>query len=439
MNPSSQFSRFVAPIAVALCVACLPVPATADDPGEFRALFNGNDLEGWQAMPHTNPTEFAALDESERESKLAGWMEQAEQHWSVEEGELVNDGKGPYLVTEDEFRDYELQLKYKTVARADSGIYLKATPQVQIWDTTDPGKFKLGADKGSGGLWNNSAGAAGKDPMVKADKPFGEWNEVRVVQVGARTSVWLNGQMVVNHAIMENYWDRESPLFVTGPIELQTHGGEIRWKDIRVRELSASEANTLLSEKGPMGFESVFNGTDLAGWQGATDSYEVIDGAVRCKKGTGGNLLTEKEYGDFVARLEFRLPPGGNNGLAIRAPLKGDPAYQAMCELQVLDNVHPKYSRLDDRQYHGSAYGMVAAARGFQRPVGEWNFQEVTVRGSTIKVELNGNVILDTDVSKVVDYMADRPHPGKDREKGFFGFAGHGDAVEYRNVKIREL
>ncbi len=110
-----------------------------------------------------------------------------------------------------------------------------------------------------------------------------------------------------------------------------------------------------------------------------------------------------------------------------------------MCELQVLDDTAEKYAKLDARQYHGSAYGMVAAERGHQRPVGDWNFQEVTVKGSTIRVELNGSVILDTDLSKIRKYMANSPHPGKNRPKGFFGFAGHSDPVAYRNVSIKKL
>ena len=151
-------------------------------------------------------------------------------------------------------------------------------------------------------------------------------------------------------------------------------------------------------------------------------------------------LHTEKEYSDFAVRLEFKLPPAGNNGLAIRYPGKGgDPAYFGMCELQVLDNEDPKYAKLDPRQYHGSAYGMTAAPRGYLRPVGQWNFQEVTVIGSTVKVELNGNVILTTDLATVTEYMANTPHPGKDLTSGFFGFAGHGDAVAFRNVQIKSL
>jgi hypothetical protein len=125
--------------------------------------------------------------------------------------------------------------------------------------------------------------------------------------------------------------------------------------------------------------------------------------------------------------------------LAIRYPGQGDTAYAGMCELQVLDSEHPKYEKLDARQYHGSAYGMAPAKRGYLRPTGEWNFQEVTVDGSTIKVELNGFLILETDLSKITDYMGNSPHPGKDRVKGHFGFAGHSDPVEFRNVQIKTL
>ncbi len=412
--------------------------AAAEAPSGFTPLFNGKNLDGWHATPHFSPIKLAEMSAAEREAKLKEWMADAEQHWTVENGELVNDGDGAYLVTDREFRDYEFMIEYKTVARADSGIYLKATPQVQIWDYTDQKKFNLGSNLGSGGLWNNSKGAAGKDPLVLADKPFGEWNEFFIRQVGARTTVKLNGKLVVDNAIMENFWDRGSPLFAKGPIALQTHGGEIRWRNIYIRELSPVDAGAALSAN-KEGFESVFNGTDLSGWQGATDNYEVVDGAIGCKQGKGGMLLTEKEYANFVARLEFKLPPGGNNGLAIRSDGKGDPAYAAMCELQVLDSEAKKYANLDPRQYHGSAYGMVAAKRGFLREPGEWNFQEVTVDGSKIKVELNGSVILDADLSQVTEFMGNRPHPGMDNTSGYFGFAGHGDAVMFRNISIKRL
>ena len=239
---------------------------------------------------------------------------------------------------------------------------------------------------------------------------------------------------------MENFWDRKAALNPKGVIQLQTHGGEIQWKNLYIKELTTEESNAWLREHShATGYTSKFNGSDLSGWAGATNNYDVVDGAIQCKKGHGGVLHTEEQYSDFGVRFEFQLPPGGNNGLAIRYPGKGDTAYVGMCELQVLDNTAPKFAKLDDRQYHGSAYGMIAAQRGYLREPGEWNIQEVTVKGSTIRVELNGTVILNGDLSKITDYMANRPHPGKERTEGYFGFAGHNDPVRFRAVELREM
>lgn len=424
-----------------VCFAALaPIAVAGEGPPEgFSELFNGEDLTGWHGRPHFDPRKLEAMDDDERRRTLDGWWNEALEHWRVEDGELVNDGKGPYLTTDREFGDFELLLEYKTVPKADSGIYLRGNPQVQIWDyTREGGKWDRGADKGSGGLFNNTRGREGQLPLALADKPFGEWNRFRIRQVGARTDVWLNNQLVVDHALMENYWDRGRPQFRQGPIQLQTHGGEIRWRNMFVREIPADEANRLLRRRDE-GFESVFNGRDLTGWQGDTGSYEVVDGAIVSRPGKGGNLFTSDEYADFVARLEFKLPPGGNNGLAIRYPGTGRPHLTAMCELQVLDNDAEKYAALDPRQYHGSAYGMAAAHRGFLRPVGGWNYQEVTVRGPKVTVELNGFVILDTDLSQVTEFKDGAPPPGKDRTSGYFGFAGHNDPVAFRKVEIKRL
>jgi hypothetical protein len=434
----------LAALAFAVVGCSLIAPAAAQEqnkpPEGFVALFNGTDLSGWYGLGHFDPRKLWAMSDQERAAKREAEMADVQAHWRVENGELVNDGQGVYLTTDREFRDFEFWIDYKTVAQADSGIYLKATPQVQIWDYTEAGgKWGIGADKGSGGLWNNSAGAAGKDPLVLADKPFGEWNRLRILQVGARTTVYLNDKLVVDHAILENFWDRSSPLFPQGPIQLQTHGGEIRWRNIFVREIPADEADGILAKHGEDGFAAVFNGHDFSGWAGPVENYDIRDGAIVCKPGKGGTIYTQDEYDNFVVRLEFKLPPGGNNGLAIRYPGSGDTAYVGMCELQVLDSEHPQYATLDVRQYHGSAYGMVPAKRGYLRPTGQWNFQEVTVTGSRIKVELNGNVILDGDLSQVKEYMHNSPHPGKDRTQGHFGFAGHSDPVEFRNVRIKRL
>jgi 3-keto-disaccharide hydrolase len=415
--------------------------AQLQPPSGFTALFNGRDLTGWRGGDTFDHRKLLAMSPEDRAAQIKKWTDSMKEHWRVENGELVNDGHGAYATTEKDYGDFELLLEYRTVPLADSGIYLRSVPQVQIWDYTERDKFSLGSDKGSGGLWNNSPGAPGKDPLVLADKPFGEWNSFRIRMVGSRVSVWLNDKLVVDHAILENYYDHKMPVPAKGPIELQTHGGEIRWRNIFIREIGADEANHILATHGETGFKRVFNGHDFAGWAGPVTEYEVKDGAICCRPGQGGTIYTKQEYGDFAARLEFKLPKGGNNGLAIRYPGYGDTAYVGMCELQVLDDNYEQNTgaHIDPRQAHGSAYGMVAAKRGYQHPIGQWNFEEVTVRGSKIKVELNGTVILDCDLSKVTEFMANSKHPGKDRTRGYFGFAGHNDPVCFRNVEIKEL
>jgi len=408
----------------------------ATPPPGFKALFNGKDLDGWRGGDTLDHRKYLAMPEEKRAEQDAKWTDDMKAHWRAENDEFVNDGKGKYATTTKEYGDFELLVDYKTVPKADSGIYLRGIPQVQIWDSTEQEKFSLGSDKGSGGLWNNSAGAPGKDPLVLADKPFGEWNHFRILMVGSRVSVWLNEKLVVDHALLENFYDRKTAPPAKGPIELQTHGGEIRWRNVFIREIESDEANRILASKGGEGFQSVFNGKDFDGWAGPVENYEVKDSSVVCKPGKGGTIFTKDEFSDFVARFEFKVPHNGNNGLAIRYPGEGDTAYVGMCELQVLDDV---YKGIDPRQAHGSAYGMAAAQRGYQHPTLEWNFQEVTVKGSTIKVELNGTIILDTDLSKITEYMAKSAHPGKERTSGHFGFAGHSDPVAFRNVQIKKL
>jgi hypothetical protein len=423
-------------------LAAVTLSAAPTPPAGFTALYNGTNLDGWRGGDTSDHRKYLALTPEARAERDKAWTADMLAHWKADGDELLNDGKGKYATTVKEYGDFELTLEYNMAPLGDSGIYLRGVPQVQIWDPANAKEKKNGADKGSGALWNNSATGAGRFPLVLADKAPGEWNTLRIVMVGARVSVWLNGQQTVDHALLENYYDRKLAVPARGPISLQTHGAPIRWRNVFLREIAGDEANKLLAARNTDGFKPIFNGKDLTGWKGATDQYEVVDGAIFCKPKKGGNLYHQDDLTDFVARLEFKVPPGGNNGLCIRFPGTGDTAYVGMCECQVLDENYDKVKgKIDPRQVHGSAYGMVAAQRGYQRPVGEWNFQEVTVKGSTIKVELNGFVILDADLSKVdmETVMAKKAHPGKDRRNGFFGFAGHGDAVGFRDVAIKPL
>lgn len=190
------------------------------------------------------------------------------------------------------------------------------------------------------------------------------------------------------------------------------------------------------------GFTELFNGQNLDGWIGNKESYQAKDGMIiiEPKGGGGGNLFTEKEYGDFVLKFEFQLTPGANNGLGIHAPLTGDAAYQGI-ELQILDNEAEKYSELEVYQYHGSVYGVIPAKRGFLKPVGEWNQQEVIVKHPKVTVILNGETILEGDYLEASKNgtLDKKDHPGLQRSSGHIGFLGHGDVVRFKNLKIKEL
>jgi hypothetical protein len=176
---------------------------------------------------------------------------------------------------------------------------------------------------------------------------------------------------------------------------------------------------------------SLFNGKDLTGWKNA--KYIVEDGVLICK---GGNLVTEKQYTNYVFEMDFLLPPGGNNGLGIHYPGKGGPSSSGM-ELQILDNKHPKYAKLVDSQYHGSLYKLKAAKRGHLKPAGEWNHQKVTVNGPSVIVELNGVVILDANLDEI---NKQKPkHKGAKRRSGHICFCGHGAPVKFKNITIKEL
>jgi len=441
MKTLTWFNRAVALVAVSVfSFASTQSPQAGTPPEGFTALFNEKNLSGWWGLKTEDPVKWKAFSADKLAEKKAASLKDIAQHWSVDGEELVNDGHGLYLSTQKNYGDFEFLVDYKTVPKADSGIYLRGIPQVQIWDSTEEAKFNIGANKGSGGLWNNSKGAPGKDPLVLADKPFGQWNSFRIIMVGERVSVWLNGKLLVDHARMENYFNRKGQIPRTGPIQLQTHGGEIRWRNVFIREIGTNEGNEILASKGGNDFKSAFNGKNFEGWAGPTNNYSVDHGSIQCMKGKGGTIYVNDELSDFSARMEFKLPPGGNNGLAIRYPGSGDTAYVGMCELQVLDDSAKKFAKLHPAQYHGSAYGMVPAARGYQRPVGEWNFQEVTVDGSRIKVELNGTLILNADLANVEKPMYDLgKFKGRLRKSGYFGFAGHGDAVSFRNISIKNI
>ncbi len=191
------------------------------------------------------------------------------------------------------------------------------------------------------------------------------------------------------------------------------------------------------------GFTPLFDGKTLDGWtlagRPSGRGYVVENGLLVCPADGGGNLFTNSDYANFVFRFEFRMEPGGNNGVGIRAPVTGDVAYSGM-EIQILDHDHAKYAgRLKPTQYHGSIYDVVPAKTGALKPAGEWNEEEIAADGRRITVKLNGIVIVDANLDEVTDPAVLKRHPGLARTTGRIGFLGHGTRVEFRNLRVRTL
>jgi HEAT repeat protein len=401
----------------------------------FKSMFNGKDLSGWQGLVE-NPVARARMKPAELAKKQVEADKKIAGNWSVRDGCIWFNGDGDNLCSKKEYGDFEMMADWKITKAGDSGIYLRGSPQVQIWDTS---RVQSGAQVGSGGLYNNEKNQS--KPLKVADNPVGDWNSFRIIMTGENVSVWLNGELIVDNVVMENYWDRGIPIFPKGAIELQAHGTDLEFRDLYIREISEKEYNLTPEEKAE-GFVSLFNGRNLDNWIGNKKSYIAQDGMIIVKPSddSGGNLYTEKEYADFIFRFEFQLTPAANNGLGIRAPLTGDAAYVGM-ELQILDDTAPVYANLQPYQYHGSVYGVIPARRGFLKPTGDWNYEEVKIQGTQIVITLNGTTIVDGNIAGPRDNgtLDHNDHPGLKNTTGHIGFLGHGSELKFKNIRIKDL
>jgi len=406
----------------------------------FVSLFNGKDLTGWKGLVE-NPIKRAKMSEKELALAQAKADEVMRNGWYVKDGVLYFNGKGNNMATVKSYGDFEMLVDWKLSPigkEGDAGIYLRGTPQVQIWDTS---RVNVGAQVGSGGLYNNKKYES--KPLQVADNALGEWNTFRILMKGDKVTVCLNGVLVTDQVPLENYWDRNQSIFPVEQIELQAHGTEVAYRDITIREIPRKEIFQLSTQEKAEGFQVLFDGTNLDAWTGNTTAYTISDeGTLACypTKGSGGNLYSKEEYADFVYRFSFRLTPAANNGIGIRAPMEGDAAYVGM-EIQVLDDTAPVYKDIKVYQHHGSVYGVIPAKTGFQKPVGEWNEEEIYVKGNHIRVTLNGTVILDGNIAEASKNgtMDHRDHPGLQRKTGHLGFLGHGSEVHFKNIRVKRL
>jgi hypothetical protein len=374
--------------AGAVCFVVFGSSAGAAESVGYRApLFNGRDLDGWQV------TGCEAV---------------------VEGGVLVLKAGDGFVRTNERHANFVLELDWRARRETnyDSGIYIRADlpPAGSAW----PKRYQINLKDGDEGHLLGSP-AANNSALVKR----GQWNHFKLTAVGNKAELEINGRKAWMGADLEN---------ADGFIGLQSEvdgGGQFEFRNIELTDLD---------------FEPLFNGRDLTGLTGDTRGYTVEDGSLVCPQNGGGNLYTDSEYGDFSFRFDFKLTSGGNNGVGIRAPVKGDAAYVGM-EIQILDDSADRYRSIQPWQAHGSIYGIVPAKRGFLKPVGEWNHEEILARGRQITVILNGTVIVDADIDKVSQpkTVDGKSHPGLANTTGHIGFLGHGARIEFRNMRIKDL
>ena len=416
-----------------------------DNPAEtgFVSLFNGKDLTGWKGLVQ-DPIKRSKMTAAQLQREQQKADATMRQNWTVEDGCIAYIGSGyDNLCTEKQYGDFEMYIDWMldpAGPEADAGIYLRGAPQVQIWDTA---RVNVGAQVGSGGLYNNKVHQ--DKPLKVADNKLGQWNSFYIKMVGDRVTVRLNGELVVDNVIMENYWDRSQPIFPIEQLELQAHGSKCYFRDIYVKELKRQEPFKLSAQEQKEGFKVLFDGTNMYEWTGNLVDYTLKDGCIEVNPETsfGGNLYTMKEYGNFIFRFDFQLSPGGNNGVGIRTPMEGDAAYVGM-EIQILDCEHEIYKDITPLQHHGSVYGIIPAMADHHsafRPAGEWNSEEIMADGDHIRVTVNGQVILDGNIREAtVNGTADhKEHPGLFNKTGHIGFLGHGSPLKFRNIRIKEL
>ena len=408
----------------------------------FVSMFDGATLAGWKGLVE-NPIARRAMTAKKMEKAQKEADVRMNENWKVENGCIVYEGKGfDNLCTEKQYGDFEMYVDWMldpNGAEPDAGIYLRGTPQVQIWDTS---RVNVGAQVGSGGLYNNQKNLS--TPLCVADNQLGEWNSFYIKMVGERVTVLLNGVKVVENIVMENYWDRTQPIPMVDQIELQAHGSRVMFRNLYIKELPHVDPVTLSDEEQKEGFELLFDGTSMHRFKGNFVDYSTDGGTIHVSPtGQGfGNLYVDDEFSDFVFRFEFKLTPGANNGVGIRCEENKDAAYYGM-EIQILDHHNSIYAGwLKDYQHHGSVYGIIPAKiTDALKPVGEWNCEEIYAKGSHIRVTVNGVVITEGDLLEATKNGTydGLEHPGLFNKSGRIGFLGHGSELWIRNVRVKKI
>lgn len=361
-----------------------------------------------------NPEKRAEMSPQELAEAQKVANERMRAHWKVVDGELMFDGEGDSLCTAKDYGDFEMYVDWKILEGGDSGIYLRGSPQVQIWDTEFEKYHRLGADKGSGALWNNKDNP--RFPLVKADNPAGEWNTFYIKMVGDRVTVKLNDQLVTDNVVMENVWDRDSPIYPSGQIELQNHGNTLWFRNIYLRELdgdAAAEKEVITPTDEPI---SLLNGENLDGlytfieghgYEDPNEVFTIKDGMLHISGEGYGGLITEQEYRDYHLIIEYKCT-GPKTGEPIPTTLTaeitkdrdGEKAWKKGGERITLSSGRINWWGRDPDWEDKIGF---RGKQDVESPLGEWTRMDAISDGDRLRYEVNGVVVNEAfDVSPVL-------------------------------------
>jgi len=442
---------------VSLITVALARAADNTPPAGFTALFNGKDLTNWKGLVN-DPPKRARLTQEQLAQAQAKADERMRGHWSVADGVLVFDGAGDNLCTTKDFGNFEMLVDWKIEPDGDSGIYLRGSPQVQIWDPDS----KPAAGIGSGGLYNNKRGL--HDPLVKADHPIGQWNTFRIRMTGDKVTVWLNEQLVVDNVALENYWERGKPIYTSGQIELQSHESRLCFKNIYVKELPVDETSPSADDSVAGSMPKAFIDGTGPGWVGLgetdcvnvncdPDTWSWKDGVIHCTGKPVGVLRTIKEYTNFELVAQWKhLQNAGNSGIFVWAEpdsMKELPRgkFPKCLELQVLDHGYKEqYEKTGKRADWFTTNGDLIPVNGFKmnpfepkspdgsrsfprknlsRGFNQWNHYYVRAINGEVRLWVNGE-----EVSGAADCKP---------SSGYVCLESEGAPIDFKDLRIREL
>ncbi len=415
---------------LALCLASTvtSLPAVQEEANTFRPLLHESDLGGWWGCGWE---EHQLLGEADSSGMQGRHAEQLAKEWTSKDGVLSTKGSRLRLTSIESFKDFELQMKFKLEEGAYGGVSLRARAMLDFWDTetlshpsiafgtlNERGKLYAGY-KGSGGLSSNAAWTPGHSPSVIADKPRGEWNDLRLVLVGTRLSLWLNDVLVQDHVEVDNEQGRNSPLPASGHLQLVGYRGEIQWRDIEVREIAHAESLRLFEHAASDDIASISTSA-LSAWKGPTENWEVVGEALR-SSAAGDWMHSAEEADHFTLRLEYEAPAGSGAALLLRAKGSGiEDGVGVEIPLVATGSALSKTTNSFQDQ-------LALRASSAQRP-GEWNALAVQLVGESLRVELNGVRVLEGQLP-LLGLEGINP-------KGFIGLKAKGAGLGVRRMSL---